>query len=43
MAVYLEKAKTLMENFPTISIEVIPRTKNTTADALAKLALTEDA
>ena len=43
MAAYLEKAKKLMEIFPTISIEVIPQAKNTNANALAKLASTSDA
>ena len=38
MAVYLEKSKKLMEIFPTISVEVIPRAKNVHADAMAKLA-----
>ena len=43
MAAYLEKAKKLMETFPIISIELIPRAKNVNADALAKLASTSDA
>ena len=43
MAAYLEKSKELMGTFPTASIEVIPRSKNTNADALAKLSSTEDA
>ena len=42
MAAYLEKAKGLMETFPVFSIEVIPRSKNVNADALAKLASTRD-
>ena len=40
MAAYLEKAKGLMETFPIASIEVIPRSKNANAYALAKLAST---
>ena len=32
-----------MEIFPTISVEVIPRDKNATFDALAKMASTRDA
>ena len=31
-----------MEIFPTVSIEVIPRAKNASNDALAKLAYTRD-
>ena len=42
MAAYLEKAKKLMDIFPIIFVEVIPRTKNKNADALAKLASTKD-
>ena len=43
MAAYLEKTKELMGPFPMASIEVIPRSKNANADALAKLALIRDA
>ena len=39
---YLEKAKDLMKAIPTASIEVISRSKNANADALAKLASTKD-
>ena len=42
MVVYLEKAKELMETFPTASIEVISRSKNTNIDTLAKLASIRD-
>ena len=42
MTTYLEKAKKLMEAFPTASIEVVPRSKNANTDALAKLASTRD-
>ena len=42
MVAYLEKAKKLMETFPTIFVEVISWAKNTNADALAKLASTRD-
>ena len=38
MAAYLEKAKGLMKTIPIASIEVIPQSKNTKVDALAKLA-----
>ena len=40
MDTYLEKAKALIETFSMASIEIIPRTKNTNVDALAKLAST---
>ena len=43
MAAYLEKVKGLMETCLIASIEVIPRSKNANADALAKLASTGDA
>ena len=42
MASYLEKEKRLMETFPIATIEVILRSKNANADALAKLALIRD-
>ena len=43
MAAYLDKAKEQLTLFSTASIEVIPRSKNSNANALAKLALTRDA
>ena len=43
MAAYLEKANELMRAFSTTSIKVITLSKNASADALAKLALTRDA
>ena len=43
MAAYLEKTNELMRAFSTTSIEVITLSKNASADALAKLALTRDA
>ena len=43
MAAYLEKAKEQLSSFSAASIEVIPRSKNSNADALAKLASTRDA
>ena len=43
MTAYLEKAKEQLSLFSTTSIEVIPRSKNSNADALAKLALIRDA
>ena len=43
MITHLEKAKELMRTFPTTSIEVIPRSKNANANALAKQASTKDA
>ena len=43
MAAYLEKAKELIETFLAASIEVIPLSKSTNIDALAKLASTRDA
>ena len=42
IAAYLEKVKGLKETFPITSIEVIPRSKNANADALAKLVSTRD-
>ena len=43
MAAYLEKAKKLMEIFPTISVEVILWAKNVNVYALAKPASMKDA
>ena len=43
MIAYLEKAKELIGLIPTFKIEVVPRIKNSHADALAKLASTKDA
>ena len=43
MAPYLDKAKEQLSLFSVASIEVIPRSKNSNADALAKLASTRDA
>ena len=40
---YLEKAKELMGSISTVIIEVVPRSKNSNTDALAKLASTKDA
>ncbi|GKE46506.1 reverse transcriptase domain-containing protein [Tanacetum coccineum] len=37
---YLEKAKALVNNFKTFSIEQVPRSKNKIADALSKIAST---
>ena len=42
MVAYLEKAKEHLSSFTTASIEVIPQSENSNADALAKLALTRD-
>ena len=42
MVAYLEKAKGLMDTFPIAFIKVIPRSKSTNAEALAKLASTKD-
>ena len=42
MAIYLEKAKEQLSLFFAASIEVIPRSKNSNTDALAKLASTRD-
>ena len=38
MIAYLDKAKTQLSLFSTASIKVIPRSKNSNTDALAKLA-----
>ena len=43
MVAYPYKAKEQLSVFSIASIEVIPRSKNSNADALAKLALTMDA
>ena len=43
MVAYLEKAKELLGLILTVSIEVVPRSKNINADTLAKLASTRDA
>ena len=43
MATYLDKEKEQLILFSTASIEVIPRSKNSNADALAKLAPIKDA
>ena len=43
MVAYLEKAKELMGSVSTVSIEVVPQSKNANADVLAKLASTKDA
>ena len=43
MATYLEKAKEQLSSFSAASIEVIPRSRNSNTDALAKLASTRDA
>ena len=42
MVAYLEKAKELLGSIRAVSIEVVPRSKNTNVDALAKLASTWD-
>ena len=42
MAHYLDKAKELLSLFSIASIEVIPQSKNSNADALVKLALTRN-
>ena len=42
MVAYLEKAKELIRSISTFTIEVVPRSKNSYADALAKLASTKD-
>ena len=39
---YLEKAKELIRSIPTFTIEVVPRSKNSHADILAKLASIKD-
>ena len=43
MVSYLEKAKKLMGSISEILIEVMPRSRNTNTDVLAKLASTKDA
>ena len=43
MVAYLEKVKELMGSISAVTIEVVPRSKNSNADALAKLASTKDA
>ena len=43
MAAYLDKEKEQLSLFFTASIKVIPRSKNSNADALPKLASTRDA
>ena len=42
MATYLDKAKEQLGLFSTVSIEVIPQSKNSNANALAKLDSTRD-
>ena len=42
MAAYLDKANEQLSLFSLTSIEVIPRSRNSNADALAKLASTRD-
>ena len=42
MVTYLEKVKELLGSILMVSIEVVPRSKNANADALAKLASTRD-
>ena len=42
MVTYLEKAKEFMGSISVISIEVMPRSKNANADALAKLTSTKE-
>ena len=42
MVAYLEKEKELIRLIPISIIEVVPRSNNSHADALAKLALTKD-
>ena len=43
MTAYLDKAKKQLSLLSAASIEVIPRSKNSNVDALAKLASTRDA
>ena len=43
MVAYLEKVKKQLSSFSATSIEVIPRSKNSNVDVLAKLASTRDA
>ena len=42
MAAYLEKAKELIGSISMVTIKVVPRSKNSNVDALAKLASTKD-
>ena len=42
MVAYLEKAKELIRLIPLFTIKVVPRSKNSHADALAKLASTKN-
>ena len=42
MVAYLENVKELLRSISTFTIEVVPRSKNSNADALAKLASTKD-
>ena len=42
MAAYLDKAKKLVSLFSASSIEVIPRIRNSNADALVKLSSIKD-
>ena len=43
MVAYWEKAKELTGSISTVTIGVVPRSKNANVDALAKLASTKDA
>ena len=43
MVAYLERAKELLGSIRVVSVEVVPRSKNTHANALAKLASKRDA
>ena len=43
MVAYLKKAKDLIRSFPSFTIEVILRSKNSYADTLVKLAFTKNA
>ena len=43
MVAYLEKVKELIESISMITIELLPRLKNSNTDVLAKLASTKDA
>ena len=42
MVAYLEKVNELLRSISTVSIEVVPQSKNANTDALAKLAYTRD-
>ena len=42
MIAYLLKAKELMGSISMVSLEVVPRSKNANANALAKLAFIKD-